>query len=229
MRIRKTLALTAAGAAAITLLVGGAHAGYRAHQNSQACKVIEQQLTDRGPVIRIAGSGMTVAVIGDSYSSGDGLDDYTMAWPHAFATDTGYALRVSGIGSTGFSNRGVCGDSPFSSRLSVTSGADLVIVQGGLNDTSSPDEVPIAAEELLREIEAPRVVVVGPVDAPAVEGEEAVDLALQEAAVDAGAEYISALDWQLTFGPDRTHLDPSGHREFAKLTEDALHLSSPSR
>jgi acyl-CoA thioesterase-1 len=66
------------------------------------------------------------------------------------------------------------------------------------------------------------VVIVGPVDAPGRDGEAAVDRALSKAAKASGRQYVSALDWDLEFLPDRAHLTPAGHATFAANVASAL-------
>lgn len=226
MGTRRRIVSWVAGILALVILAGATYTGYRGYKDAQfkrqACAVIKDQQAERGPIIDIPGDGERVAVIGDSYSSGDTLANYRDAWPFAFAAATGTSVTLSGIGWTGFVDSGVCDTDAFGTRLAVTDNADVVIVQGGLNDTDTASEVQAAAAELLQMIDAPRIVVVGPVDAPAVNGEKAVDTALHNAADTAGAEYVSALDWSLTFGSDQTHLDPQGYASFAGDVADAM-------
>lgn len=199
------------------------HKTYKDHQfQAQACEVIKQQAADRGSTVSIPGSGLKVALIGDSYSSGDTLEDYRDAWPFVFAYDTGYSVTLSGVGWTGYVNGGVCEKDAFATRVSSTQGADLVIIQGGQNDVTTPDAVESAATELIESIDAPRVLLVGPTDAPAIEGEGDIDRALAAAATATGAEYVSALDWHLAFGPDKGHPSPEGHKQFASYVEDVV-------
>lgn len=226
MGSRKVIAIGAVGFLALGLLTGGAYTGYRAYKDaqfkSQACAVIKQQQADRGPVITIPGANPHVAIIGDSYSSGDTLDNYQDAWPFAFAADTGDTVTLSGIGWTGFVDGGVCDTDAFGSRTAIADGADLVIIEGGLNDIPTPNGVAAAVDEMVGKIGASRVVIVGPADTPATQGEEAIDAILRDATTEAGAKYVSALNWKLTFGPDQTHLDPAGHKAFAQNVADAI-------
>jgi lysophospholipase L1-like esterase len=223
---RPRLLISAVAAGVLALACTGGYVGYKAHKNAQfkvaACDVIEQQTTDRGAVINLPGAGTRVAIVGDSYSSGDTLEDYQDAWPFVFARETGDSVALSGVGWTGYVNGGVCDDDQFGTRTSVTDGVDIVIIQGGQNDVKTPDQVRAAALALIKSVDAPRVIIVGPTDAPAVEGEDVVDRELSAAANEAGAEYVSALDWQLAFGPDHGHPSPEGHRQFASHVEDAV-------
>ena len=211
---------------AVVVVGAGGYWGYRQFQatayNDRACAAIEQQIADRGEVVRVPGDGPRVAVIGDSYSSGDGLDDYTQAWPFLFASQTGDAVSIAAVGWTGFTAEGVCGDQAFSTRAGAARGADIVIVQGGLNDARGGLDVEATASALLNEIDAPRVIVVGPVDAPSIDGEGNVDEQLRSAAVAAGAEYVSTIEWDVEFIPGDDHMTEHGHADYATRLLEAI-------
>ncbi|MDR7081449.1 lysophospholipase L1-like esterase [Arthrobacter ginsengisoli] len=53
---------------------------------------------------------------------------------------------------------------------------------------------------------------------------ESVDVkaGTERAAKAKGAQYVSALDWDLEFLPDRLHLTPAGHARFASLVAAEL-------
>lgn len=217
----------AASVAGVMVVGGGAAAGWYyvrpALAAAQSCDVVKDRIAKDGPVIHVSDANPTVAVIGDSYTAGDGLPDRSKGWARSVGTD------LDGIGMTGFTNGGYCGHQTFSERIDnvLATKPDTLIVQGGLNDVEKPGEVQASAMFLMSQVkDVRRVVIVGPVDAPAREGEEAVDNALRTAAASTGRQYVSALDWDLPFLADKTHLTPDGHAEFAQHVRESLAKSS---
>jgi len=207
----------ALGAAAVAALVGGGtFAATEVRDNvsaGQRCEAVKQQL----PIIHV--SDASVAVLGDSYTAGDGLEDRRQGWAYAVGSD------LAGVGRTGFVNGGYCGNHSYGERLGsvLALNPQTLIIQGGLNDWETPEEVADAAADVLRRAgTVPRVVVVGPPDVPGRDGEAAVDQALRAAASMSDAEYVSALDWELEFLPDATHLTVAGHAAFAANVASAL-------
>lgn len=214
--------------AAVVVLVLGIGAGCAwyfmrpALAAAQLCDVIKGRIEKDGPVVHVSDANPTTAIIGDSYTAGDGLPDRSKRWAQSVGTD------IDGIGMTGFTNGGYCGHQTFSERIGdvLATRPDTLIVQGGLNDWEHPEQVQPAAVYLMSQVkDVRRVVIVGPVDAPGREGEEAVDTALARAAKVTGREYISALDWDLPFLPDKTHLTPDGHAEYAQHVRESMAVS----
>lgn len=219
-----TITAIMAGAA---LLVGGGVLGFTSWRaqatQAQACEAITAQLAERGEVVTVAGDAPRVAIVGDSYATGDGLaGDWQSAWPYQLASSTGYAVDVAGVGYTGFAEPGMCGDQAFNTRATVLNGADIAILQGGLNDARTGKDVTAATEELLADADATRIIVVGPVEAPSIDGEAAVDDQLRKAAEASGATYLSALEWDVEFGPDGIHMTEQGHATFSENVAAAL-------
>lgn len=208
------------------LIVGGGLGAreWRSIAGSRAaCASIESYRAQSGPVQQI-GNGSPITVLGDSYSTGDELADRSNAWTHQFAVEQGRELDVVAEGGTGFTTAGYCGDGSYADRAHVAAGIgnSTVIVEGGLNDTGSPDQVASSARKVIAKFDG-TVFLVGPVDAPAVAGESEVDQGLRQAAKQEGATYISALGWDdLSFGPDGKHLNPAGHRAYANHIASAL-------
>ncbi len=166
-----------------------------------------------------------VVVIGDSYSVGLGLDDPLTSWPSRLPG----RVRVAGFSGSGFSAAASpCGSVSFADRapVAVSPGADIVVVEGGLNDWDrSPGEIRTGFRALMSTLEAPgrRVLVVGPASAPArVAQVPRVDAQLRRLARDAGVAYLSMADLDLTYLADRLHLTPAGHDTFGARVADAV-------
>jgi acyl-CoA thioesterase-1 len=132
----------------------------------------------------VTGEGRDVLVIGDSYSVGAGLR-LRDSWPVRLPG----RVRVDGFSGSGFSTgASPCGDVSYASRAprSLRGGTELVVVEGGLNDTDQPlADVEAGFTRLLgalraRGITPDRLVVVGPPPAPARSSERvaAVDATL---------------------------------------------------
>lgn len=164
---------------------------------------------------QVTGSGERVVVIGDSYSAGLGLTHPGDSWPSRLSGE----VHVAGFSGSGFS-RGAsgCGAVSFATRApaAVRGGADLVVVEGGLNDHDQPEaEIRSGFARLMTALDGHRVVVVGPVAAPSrAGGVSRVDALLAELAARYGASYVSAVGWDLPYLEDDLHLTPAGHREF---------------
>jgi len=164
------------------------------------------------------GSGQRVVVIGDSYSVGLGLPRAAASWPSRL---TG-RIHVSGFSGSGFSDRASgCGRVSFADRATpaVRYGADLVVVQGGLNDLDRTDtEIRAGFERLMRALGDLPVLVVGPADAPArSDAVPHVDALLAGLAQQHGASYLSMRELDLPYLGDRLHLTPEGHQEFGDV------------
>lgn len=224
---RRRVWVGAAVAAAVVMVLGvAAVAGWYvvrpALAVAQSCDVVQARIEKDGAVVHVSDANPTVAVIGDSYTAGDGLPDRSKRWAQSVGTD------LDGIGMTGFTNGGYCGHQTFSERIDavLSTHPDTLIVQGGLNDVEHPEQVQPAAVYLMTQVEdVRRVVIIGPVDAPGREGEDAVDRALAKAAKTTRREYISALGWELPFLPDKTHLTPDGHAEYAQHVRETMAVS----
>jgi acyl-CoA thioesterase-1 len=173
------------------------------------------------------GSGQRVAVIGDSYSVGLGLDRPGQSWPSRLPG----RVHVDGFSGSGFSARASgCGPVSFADRAAAAvTGADLVVVGGGLNDVDRSDaEIRAGFARLMRTLAGHRVLVVGPAAAPARTGQvPRVDALLARLAADAGATYLRMSDLELAYLDDRLHLTAGGHLEFGErvAAEVAAHLS----
>ena len=162
------------------------------------------------------GSGASVVVIGDSYAVGLGLDRPERSWP----TRLDGRVHVAGFSGSGFSaGASSCGAVSFADRAADAvaggaGGADLVIVEGGLNDFDQPTaEITAGFQRLMAVLGGRRVVVVGPVSAPSrARAVPRVDRLLARLARGSGATYVRTTGLELTFLDDRLHLTEAGHR-----------------
>jgi acyl-CoA thioesterase-1 len=173
------------------------------------------------------GSGPTVAVIGDSYAYGTGLDRPAGSWPSQLPG----RVRVDGFPGSGFSPMASnCPGVSYADRAAVAAkGADLVVVEGGLNDVDRR-RVKIRAgfRRLMRALDGRGVLVVGPAAAPErIQGVARIDRLLTRLSAHAGVRYLRMSYLDLPYLDDRLHLTPDGHELFgkrvARAVEDELH------
>lgn len=209
-------------------LVAGSGAAYVAWDNSQACAP-EQANADAAPNRAGATDGPTAFILGDSYATGWGLDDPADSFAYTLATAEGWDATVAGFPGTGYTIDGNCGDNSFDQRLTgLSSDAEVVVIEGGLNDAIFDAEgASTAAAELLSQVAATApdadIIVVG---VPRVEGKHAAsiedtDAALKSAAENAGATFVdlSAVPIVTT---DGTHADAATHAAIASLISKTI-------
>jgi len=191
---------------------------YCHHLQTPSGRGADKPVTDGNP---------TVAVLGDSYSSGFALQQPTEAWPTQLGRIEHWRVFVDGVAGTGMTNSGLC-DQPYASRVQqvLSYRAQRVIIEVGLNDTASPElAIQQATSAVLARLSAvAQVDVVGPPPVPAKSPAylQRTDTALRTATQQAGRRYVGALGWQLPYLPDGVHLTPVGHRQFAELVALAL-------
>lgn len=165
--------------------------------------------------------GPRTVVIGDSYSVGFGLERPRDSWPSRLPGQ----VHVAGFSGSGFV-RSPCGATSYAERAAgaIAGGADLVVVEGGLNDVRYSDgQITAGFDELAEVLDGQRVLVVGPAAAPErAEGARHVDdlLARLSAAHDVG--YLSTIDLDLAYLDDGVHLTPAGHQAFGDAVRDAV-------
>ena len=163
----------------------------------------------------VTGSGGRVVVIGDSYAAGLGLEAPRESWPSRL----GGTVHVAGFSGSGFSaTASECAGVSFADRAgrAVGAGADLVVVEGGLNDYDQSDAaIRRGFERLLTGLRGERVVVVGPPSAPSrAAAVPRVDRLLAALAEQHHAAYVRTSGWSLTYLDDGLHLTPDSHRAF---------------
>ena len=160
------------------------------------------------------GSGAPVTVIGDSWSVGLGLAQQAGSWPSRLPG----RVSVAGFSGSGFSPRASrCGDVSFADRApAAVRGADLVLVQGGLNDhDQSAASIIVGFHRLMPALAGHRVVVVGPASAPSrLSSVPRVDRTLAALAREYAVPYVRTSGWRLPYLADRLHLTAEGHRMF---------------
>lgn len=170
------------------------------------------------------GTGERVLVIGDSYTVGLGLERPEAAWTSRLPG----RVHVAGFSGSGFS-RGASGCGPdvsFADRAADAVRADpaLVVVEGGLNDFDQDGTaIRVGFDRLMQVLEGRRVVVVGPVSAPARAARvPRVDSLLARLAAEHGVAYIGTTDLELDYLQDRLHLTPEGHQVFGDYVAEQL-------
>jgi len=164
---------------------------------------------------QVTGSGERVVVIGDSWSAGLGLDRPVQSWPARLSG----RIHVAGFSGSGFSaHASRCGRVSFADRApaSLEGGADLVVIEGGLNDFDrSRAEIKAGFVRVLRAASAYPVVVVGPATAPSrAAAVPRVDRLLRHLSEKYGVPYVSTVDLDLPYLPDGLHPTQTGHRLF---------------
>lgn len=172
---------------------------------------------------RVTGSGPRVVVIGDSWSAGLGLDQPGLSWPSRLPG----RIHVAGFSGSGFSTgASSCAGVSFAdgAGAALRGDADLVVVQGGLDDVDRTDgEIRSGFTRLMRALRAYRVVVVGPARAPdRARGVPRVDRLLAALAASHGVEYVATSDLELSYLDDRLHLTEAGHRAFGDAVADRI-------
>lgn len=165
----------------------------------------------------VTGNGERVVVIGDSWSAGLGLAQPVRSWPSRLSG----RVHVAGFSGSGFSaEASPCGRVSFADRApAVVRGADLLVVEGGLNDWDRTDaEIRSGFARLMRSVraaEVSRVVVVGPASAPSRAAQVPhVDALLARLSRQYGVGYVSTADLDLPYLDDRLHLTATGHQLF---------------
>lgn len=193
----------------------------RARADIDRCDRYSQDSLDRAA--QVTGAGPRVVVIGDSWSAGLGLDRAVGSWPSRLDG----AVHVAGFSGSGFSaHASDCLRVSFAERAAdaVRGGADLVVVEGGLNDYDQPDaDIRAGFARLMRALDGHRVVVVGPATAPSRAAEvPRVDRLLARLSADTGAAYVRTSTLDLPYLDDRLHLTAAGHEAFGDFVADAI-------
>jgi acyl-CoA thioesterase-1 len=202
-------AIVIALAVVLTVLSSGGATGADAERCARFSA--QSQIRER----LVTGHGQRVVVIGDSYAVGLGLRDPGDSWPSRLPG----RVHVFGYSGSGFSaHASPCGPVSYAARAAhaLRGGADLVVVEGGLNDYDQPTgAVRAGFRALLQQLRGQRVLVVGPASAPErADGAARVDAILRQESVRADVDYVSMLTGSFTYLDDRLHLTPAGHREF---------------
>lgn len=227
MRTRGAAAVAVVGA--IVLLVGGP-VGYRkvaGHlEQRDTCRRVAANVKEAPK--HLSGGGEQVFLVGDSYSTGYTLPKATDGYAFLLAEAEGWEATVAAWPGAGFTSEGACGGHGLFIRevAEAPAGVDLVIVQGGLNDTGHLDRLPGAAADTVESAKAhaKRVVVVGPPVVPALPEEKIkrVDEILHQAATAQGAKYVSLLSLHLATSDDGVHPTTAGADMLAQYVRSQL-------
>ena len=171
----------------------------------------------------VKGMGKQVVVIGDSWSAGLGLDRPGRSWPSRLSG----RVHVAGFSGSGFSEHASdCPGVAFADRApnALLRGADLVIVEGGLNDFDQPAaDVRTGFARLMAQLQGYRVVVVGPATAPSrARAIPRVDTLLASLTQQYDVPYVATSGLHLSYLPDRLHLTRAGHAKFGTYVAEKL-------
>jgi acyl-CoA thioesterase-1 len=185
----------------------------RANANLSKCEQFAAASVQRAGMV--TGAGERVVVIGDSWSAGLGLDHPAKSWPSRLSG----RIHVAGFSGSGFSEHASpCGRVSFADRspAALKGGADLVVVEGGLNDyDSSRADIKAGFARVMRATSSYRTVVVGPALAPARAAKvPRVDRLLAHFSDKYAVAYISVSDLDLPYLDDRLHMTAAGHATF---------------
>lgn len=147
--------------------------------------------------------GSRALFFGDSWTWGYSAEPPTAGLAYTAAADLNLDATVDGVPGTGFVSPGPAGEGTFAQRLTALELAaepELVVLQGGTNDTeSTPENIAAALDATIDVVEArwpdAAVVVVGPGPRtwPTEQRILAVDAVLSETAEGLGVDYISPL------------------------------------
>ncbi|MBO0842366.1 MAG: SGNH/GDSL hydrolase family protein [Nocardioides sp.] len=172
----------------------------------------------------VTGSGPRVVVIGDSWATGYGLDDPAMSWPRYLSGE----IHVAAFNGTGYDERTQrgCGPLSFGDRTpgALKGGADLVVLEGGINDANWPlPEVEAGFRRTLNELKGYHVVVLS---APSVPTRAAklvgVNQLLKRVSAEYGVTYVDVYDIKLPYQHDHVHPTLAGHREFGRIVAQRI-------
>lgn len=183
------------------------------------CGKIAAESAARNHVVTHNGN-RSVVVLGDSYAQGYGLSDQRSSWPSYLPA----TVAVRSLGGTGFAASPCGPHDAYQYRAANLPAADLVVVEGGLNDVTATDAAIVSGvRATVARTGVTRTVIVGPANAPAWSARAAhVDQVLEQVSHELGIRYVSTYDWPLKFGPDRIHLAPSSHQVFGERVAQAV-------
>ncbi|MCV2488583.1 SGNH/GDSL hydrolase family protein [Geodermatophilus sp. YIM 151500] len=184
--------------------------------------------------------GLSVAIIGDSYTSAGWGTTTGRSWQHYTALELGWSLDVvRAHPGGGYVNSG--GGGPYEAALAANplpATVQQVIVQGGFNDLASePAQVGAAVSRTLALIHAQApgatVTVVGTFDpgpgnfSDRYPGMRALGPAVQQAVEAAGDRYVDGFAVRFEVGPDRVHPTPAGHAQIGLAVAHAIRRAAP--
>lgn len=196
-----------------------------AHQ-SESCQQNAERARERNAVV--TGHGRRVVVIADSWGIGRGIDPH-QTWPVYLNGE----IHVDAFGGSAYSDVdwNHCGNVSLADRApaALAHGADLVVVEGGLNDVHRSDaEIRAGVARLIDEVkDYPAVILQPPTTPNRGASIKRVDAIMSQMADKAGIPYIPTADIKLTFRSDGLHPDAAGHRVFGKTVARRIAQVAP--
>lgn len=228
--------LTAAAGAVVLVLVatlavacGSGSTHGRATRLATTCGIYRRLSEDRARMV--TGTGQRVVVIGDSWSVGRHLPHPARSWPVELPGE----VHVAGFSGSGFSEKDMskCGRVSFADRApaALTDGANLVVVEGGINDVArSKSSIRRGFRRLMVTLAPYDVVVIGPATTPRYGNRSVrIDRLLHRLCDRVGVPYVSTLDIKLPYMPDGLHPTADGHLTFGRIVAERIGDVVPSR
>lgn len=176
-------------------------------------------------------------VVGDSFTGGSSMNEGP-TWPNLVAAEEGWTVGTDGRSGSGYVAPGAR-DWPFTTRINnrlVESGADAVILAGGLNDAARINdgettvaEVAAAATDTIEQLKvampSTRIVMLSPFASGAATS-TVLELrdAFADVAANEGVAYIDVTDYLTPdlIGSDGVHPTDAGHAAIAEQITPAL-------
>lgn len=199
---------------------------HRAGQPDSSAPVVSAESLNPEEPLRPA-----FAFIGDSYAYGERASSSTRSYPRLVCAAHNALCDVNAQVGTGYVNKStIAGRQAFADRIQYLAqngrAPDLIVVQGGLNDSGKADEVRAAASKTFAAIKAAfptsKVIVVGPVITPGARAADTVRVrdAIRAATRTAGSTFLDPMAerWvtdPALFDADRVSLNDRGHKIFA--------------
>lgn len=189
---------------------------------SPKCAAYQRRSVARAALV--TGEGRRIVVLGDSWAVGGHKVGGTRTWPVHLPGE----VHVAGFPGSAYSQRdaGACGGVSFADRApgALAGGADLVVVEGGLNDANrSGREIRAGFEALMERLAGYDVVVLAPPPTPSHAARIGrVDALLTKLTAAAGVPYVPTFDIPITYLPDGLHPDRAGHATFGRAVAERL-------
>lgn len=184
---------------------------------------------------------VTALFFGDSITEGKTAGANGVNMPQVAAKLLGWKAVVRGAGSTGYTTAGTLGGQPFPDRAqreltNVT--ADVIVIQGGTNDSPTPGLEAAVRATLTVAKNNPEsdVLVVGPyVPGEADAAKQQVDDVIGRVAASLGLRFASPIDegWMTGaadkgwIGPDGFHPSAAGYEHLGEKLADSLRKRVP--
>jgi len=188
---------------------------------SKSCQENAARAEARARVV--TGHGRRVVVIGDSWAVGRDLDA-RKTWPVYLDGE----VHVAAFGGSTISadDWNHCGNVSFADRApeALAGGADLVVVEGGLNDIKASEaDIRTGLRQLLHELHGYRVVFLAPAPTPSrATRVPRVDAILGDVLSRRGIPYVPTDDIPISYRSDGLHPDAVGHQIFGEAVAERI-------